>query len=66
MQTIGHVRSHGQVIKVLVRPHLAGKYVALKLRRSGANGPRLTDEEAYLTAHPEQLRALLAGQVIKL
>lgn len=63
MQQLAHLYIDGQKVLVLVRRKQYG--VALKLRASGVDGQRLTDEETYIRLHaPENGRRLLAGEVV--
>ena len=65
MQTIGHLKLNGEIIKVLLRPNFAGHYVALKIRKSGSDGQYLSDESIYLQECPEKVSELKSGKVIK-
>ena len=66
MQFTGYLHIDGQKVLVLVRSAKYGK--RLKLRKSGADGKHMTDEEVALSMpdFAEQKRNLLNGEVIGL
>ena len=66
MQTIGHVIVNGETVKVLVRPNFSGGYVSLRIRTSGRDGRKLSDESLYLQGEPDVFKELKAGHVVKL
>jgi len=63
MQFTGHLFVNGDKLKVLVRT--APTYHSLKLRKSGADGWHMQEEERFLAGNPDHLIRLLKGQVVK-
>ncbi len=64
MQTIGHLIIHGEKILILIREKKHSRQ--FKRRRVGSDGPRLEDEEIFLSEHPDHVAKLKAGEVIEL
>jgi hypothetical protein len=64
MQDAAHLQIGETVYLVLRRQRRYG--VALKLRKGGAPGIKLTDESAFLSDNAELVKELLLGRVIYL
>ena len=64
MQYIGYLLINNEKIKVLVRE--AKTYRSLKIRKSGEDGNRLSDESDHLVDHPFLIRELKNGISITL
>lgn len=63
-QTVGYIEINERKTLVLFRTQKYSRQ--LKLRQSGRDGIRLSDEEAYLRENPADYKQLLDGVVIEL
>lgn len=62
MQGTGYVIVKGRKILVLVWDGKTARW--LKMRTTGTDGGHFTEEEAYLSDNPQQVKRLLMGQTI--
>jgi len=63
-QTIGYIKIGNKKALVLIRTKKYSRQ--LKLRESGQDGIRLSDEESYLKGKPSICKKLLDGMVVEI
>ena len=64
MQTTGYVIIGGETILLLIREKRTSRL--LKLRQTGKDGNRFSDEEIFLSSSPEILAKLKNGETVEL